>query len=278
VAAPSADVGVAADGAVLYAHNLGGQGPVLLICHAAGMCGRAYEPLAVHLRQAFDVWAIDFRGHGDSTEPANGDFSWQSMANDLVVTIDALGVAPVRVFGHSMGGALALLAEHTQSGTLHSAFVYEPAIIPAEVARYGDITKAYSTAARRRRDSFGSKAEAIARFATIEPFRALRADALASYVEHGLEELPDGSVRLKCRPEHEALCYEAERVSAENLAVDIPLVIARGDSNEGLPARVAPALVGSLGALRLISYNHIGHFGPLQDPGTVARDVIDILA
>jgi hypothetical protein len=28
----------------------------------------------------------------------------------------------------------------------------------------------------------------------------------------------------------------------------------------------------------LISYDHIGHFGPLQDPPTVARDAIEALA
>jgi pimeloyl-ACP methyl ester carboxylesterase len=61
-----------------------------------------------------------------------------------------------------------------------------------------------------------------------------------------------------------------------------PITVAIGDrrppgSPDAGPAQVAPALAAQLGAGHLLRYPHLGHFGPFQDPETVAADILAAL-
>lgn len=263
-------------GVSVAVHDLGGTGEPLLLAHATGLCGRAYEPLAAALAPRFHVYALDFRGHGDSTAPESGDYSWQGMADDLLAVADALDLERVVGVGHSMGGASLLRAELQRPGLLRCAYLYEPIIPPASVpTAQGD--NPMSSAARRRYDVFGSRADALARYATKPPLSHLRADALAAYVDHGLADVDDGTVRLKCSPEAEARTFEApDKMTVDHLVgLELPTTVAVGGRDgEGGPAAFAPALVAVMERATLRTYAHLGHFGPLQDPETVAEDVL----
>ena len=53
-----------------------------------------------------------------------------------------------------------------------------------------------------------------------------------------------------------------------------PVAVAVGHDEPGSnPARMGPPLAEALVGGALIRYDHIGHFGPLQDPWSVARDI-----
>ena len=78
------------DGVELELHDLGGDGPPLLIAHATGMCAGAYRPMLPILAARFHVWALDFRAHGDSTPPASGDLAWPGMAADVIAGKDVV--------------------------------------------------------------------------------------------------------------------------------------------------------------------------------------------
>ena len=261
-------------------HDLGGDGDPLLICHATGFCGRAYEPLAAVLAARFRVWAVDLRAHGDSTSPADGDFSWTGMADDALAAVDAIGVSSIRGFGHTLGGAVLLLAELARPGVVSLAYLYEPVVFPPDFRHVGD-DNPMAAPARRRREVFDSRADALWRYAGRPPLGELRADALAAYVEHGFEDLDDGTVRLKCRADDEARTFEAETKMTidrvEGLAV--PTVVAVGErSGEPGPAAFAPDIAAAMRHARLVRYPHLGHFGPLQDPETIAADIISMSA
>ena len=261
-------------------HDLGGRGEPLVLCHATGFCGRAYEPLAAALSDDFRLWAVDLRGHGDSAAPTDGDFAWSGMADDLLAAVEHLGVPSIHAFGHSLGGATVLLAERARPGVVRSAWLYEPIVWPVGFEHPGG-TNPMAGPARRRREVFGSRAEALARYARRPPLGRLRADALWAYVEHGFEDRSDGTVRLKCRAEYEAATFEAETVVTvdrfEGLAPPVTVAVGRRDGPEG-PERLAGPLVEVLARGRLVGYDHLGHFGPLQDPETVAADVVAALA
>ena len=270
------------DGVTIAVHDLGGAGPPLVICHATGFCAGAYRPLAEHLAGARHVWALDFRGHGDSSVPDGDRFDWDGSADDLLAVLDALGGEPVDAVGHSMGGASAMLVERRRPGALRSAYLYEPIIFPPEMGRPAGAENPMAEAARRRRDEFPTKAAALWRYATATPLRVLNAGALAAYVEHGFAETPEGTARLKLSPAHEAAVFEAsgaatlETVQGLDLPVTVAVGGASGEGNPG-PALWAPAVAAALpnGALR--TFEHLGHFGPLQDPAAVAADILGFL-
>ena len=60
------------DGVRLAVHDLGGDGPPLLLSHATGFHGHVFAPLAAALSARFHCWAIDYRGHGSSERPTDG--------------------------------------------------------------------------------------------------------------------------------------------------------------------------------------------------------------
>lgn len=285
-------VHVACPGGVEVAvHELGGTvpDPLLLLCHATGFSGRAYSALASVLsRGGFHVLAVDFRGHGDSSVPPGDDYSWQAMAGDLLAVVDHLSPGrPVHAFGHSMGGAVLLLAETERPGLLEAAYLYEPIVLPAgrrsgpDAASLSRASASLAAAARRRRAVFSSREEALWRFAESETLGVLQAQCLVDYVEHAMVEAPDGTVHLKCEPAAEAACFEADDLpTSDSLgALQVPTTVAVG----GAGGRWAPSALGvraaeSLGNGRLERHPAFGHLGPLEAPRAVGLSALDAFA
>lgn len=268
------------DGVTVALHDLGGRGDPLLIAHATGFCGQVYAPLAAELAGHFRVWALDFRAHGDSSAPVGRDadgswpgLHWHKMADDFDAAVDELGGGPLAVFGHSLGGACALLAEARRPGLLRWAHVFEPIVFPSGFE--GPHTPPLAEAAARRRRVFPARGDAMMRYASKPPLGLLRADCLHAYVTHGFRELPDGTVELKCSPEHEAAVFRGTGAITNDdiTAVWVPVTVSTGTA-EDTPANLAEGQVASLPNARLVRLAGLGHFGPLQDPVTVATHVL----
>jgi pimeloyl-ACP methyl ester carboxylesterase len=266
------------DGVTIAVHDLGGSGPPLIVCHATGFCGGAYGPLAEHLAGGRHVWALDFRGHGDSTAPAGGRYDWDGAADDLAAVLGELTDEPIDAVGHSMGGAALMLVERRAPGTLRSAYLYEPIVVPVE--RSGMVENPLADAARRRRAEFPSKADALWRYATKTPLRVLNAAALAAYVDTGFEDTPEGTARLKLAPADEAAVFEATgKATLDTLAgIETPVAVAIGVIEEMRPAAWGPVIADALVNGRLVSFATLGHFGPLEDPAGVAASIRDFLS
>jgi pimeloyl-ACP methyl ester carboxylesterase len=268
-------------GVTVAVHDLGGDGPPLLVAHANGFCGGAYGPLAWELAGHRHVWALDFRGQGQSTPPEDLDFDWTGLADDVGVTVEALGGGPIDVIGHSMGGAGLLRAEVERPGTIRRAYLYEPIVFPSGMGHVSAGGNVMADGARKRRETFSSRAEAAWTYARKPSLGYLRADALAAYVEYGFEEMEDGSARLRCRAEHEARMFEASgTITTEDAsAVTVPVTVGVGALEEGWggPARFAPAIAEALPNGRLSEHPLLGHFGPLENPPVIAADVLATL-
>jgi pimeloyl-ACP methyl ester carboxylesterase len=265
------------DGVTLALIDLGGEGPPLLFCHPTGFHGMVWAPLAEHLARVAHCWAVDFRGHGDSSVPASMDFAWERMADDVLAVVDHLGTAAVKGVGHSMGGTALLMAEMRRPGTFAGLWLYEPIVMP----RWDGVPPAnpIAAAARRRRPSFPDRDAAYANFAAKPPLSALDPAALRSYVDHGLRprNAADGdhAVELKCAPEVEALVFE-NGVAADAFHrlgdVRIPVTVAASEDGGG-PARVAPLIVDALPQGRLVLFPELTHFGPMEDPAGIAAAI-----
>jgi pimeloyl-ACP methyl ester carboxylesterase len=266
------------DGVTVVVHDLSDADDTrepLLLAHATGFHGLVWQPLASHLVE-HHAYAPDLRGHGDSAPPGHGDFSWEGFADDVLAVVDALGLEGACAAGHSKGGAALLLAEQRRPGTFRALYLYEPVVMPTDFALAASGANPLAEGALRRRPTFASVDAAYENFAAKPPFSSLDPAALRAYVDHGFADQPDGSVRLKCAPEHESQVY---RMGSQHRAFDhldrvrCPVTVARGRLEGFGPAAFAAPIVERLPHGRLEAFESLGHFGPLEDPAGLAAAI-----
>jgi pimeloyl-ACP methyl ester carboxylesterase len=262
------------DGTPIATYDLGGSGTDVLFVHATGFHAGVWTPLIDHLESVRPA-LLDVRGHGRSGVPDAG-MDWHGTAEDVLATVDALGLERPFGVGHSMGGASLLLAELARPGTFRGLWIFEPIVIPPDLvdARDGG-ENPLSAGARRRRDRFSSFEEAFTNYASKPPFAALAPEALGAYVVDGLRDDGDG-VTLRCRPEVEAATYEmGGRHSAWGRLGELrcPVVVARGSDAVPGPAGFAPRVAERIPGSVLEDHPRLGHFGPLEDPEGIAAHV-----
>lgn len=285
------------------------EAPVtMLLVHANGFHGRVFDPLVDALRagaasrgRAVRLVTFDMRAHGASTPPRVGKkkdtLRWDRFADDVLAAARAIPFArglrekknakEVHAVGHSLGAHAALRAEARSPGTFASIFAFEPIfVLPKGVlVPRGVFSPDLARAAAKRRESFASKAAALATFASKPPMRAFHRGALEAYVEHGFvvaeaegddadaaddtHQMPrrreetkgetsrgeKKRVRLAMRRDDEALVFahggsetEALRTVCSPGAVSCPVTIARGSTRATHdPAMIPyPAFVASV--------------------------------
>lgn len=79
----------------------------LLILHGAIGSVKQFTHLIKFLGNDFNVYAIDFSGHGGSAIP-DEQFSIEMFANNVLEWMDQKGIEKIDIFGYSMGGYVGL--------------------------------------------------------------------------------------------------------------------------------------------------------------------------
>jgi pimeloyl-ACP methyl ester carboxylesterase len=271
------------DGEHAALHDLGGDGPALLLTHGNGLNAGMWATVVPHLRLTFHCYGLDFRGHGASEqahEKIPVERHW--FTDEVLAAVDAIGGAPALAAGHSLGAATLVRAEQQHPGTLRACWAFEPVLVPDT----WDVKPPPSNlieASRRRRLVFDSVQAAVDRFRSKPPFDRCDPAAVWAYVALGTVPQADGTVRLTCTGETEASIYESnEQLDFSRFrAVACPIVVAAGAGmamgNE-LPPMVAPLVAEALGDARLEVLDGVTHFAPMEDGALVARSILDHLA
>ncbi|MDQ2903270.1 MAG: alpha/beta hydrolase [Chloroflexota bacterium] len=83
--------------------------PSMLLLHGITSSARSWVRVGPALADRYRVYALDQRGHGDSSKPAAGAYSLRHTADDAAAFLDALGLECPVLIGHSWGGATAMV-------------------------------------------------------------------------------------------------------------------------------------------------------------------------
>jgi pimeloyl-ACP methyl ester carboxylesterase len=262
------------DGFDVAAFDLGGDGPPILMAHATGFHGLVWKPMAGELGD-FHCYSFDERGHGDSTRPPDHSYDWTGFADDALAVVDGFGLERPFGVGHSAGAAALLMAEAVRPGTFRALYLWEPVVMPFD-GPVGPQDNPLSEGALRRREVFPSRDEAYGNYASKPPFSVLHSDALRAYVDHGFADTDDGQVRLKCRPADESQVYRmgsAHPAFSRFGEIQAPVVIACGSKTNAFGPDLIERQAARLPHARTEVFAGLGHFGPLEDPATVAAAV-----
>ena len=116
------------------------QHPPLLLIHGLfgsignlGVIARAFQ-------DEHDVIQVDVRNHGQSAHRDQMDYP--AMAQDIVDTLDHLGVEQVSVIGHSMGGKIAMAFAELAAPRLQQLVVLDMAPFAYQENHHDEIFKA----------------------------------------------------------------------------------------------------------------------------------------
>jgi pimeloyl-ACP methyl ester carboxylesterase len=261
-----------ANGIRLSCQDWGGEGPPIVILHATGFLGRVYRPIALALRSTGHVYSYDQRGHGDSSRPADGDYSWASTTADLKAFIVAMKLEGARGLGHSAGATAIGSLAGAEPALISRAVLVEPVVFDDEVPESAQDSLYERTRKRKRWFESGE-----AMFRNLErkpPFNTWRRDMLHDYCELGTRPAPQGGVELKCLPEVEAEFYSRAR-EFPGLALMLnsrsPLLVMLGEKSDATGIKIAAKIAAQLVNGTVVTIPDASHFLPMEQPEMVAR-------
>jgi pimeloyl-ACP methyl ester carboxylesterase len=194
--------------------------PTAMLHHANGMCAATWALVAAKLAENYHVFAVDARGHGDSSRlTVPDDYHWDCFVNDLVQVshqvLAETGQDSIRLgVGSSFGGIVTAGAQAAHGQLFDQIVMLDPPVHPTEeiVAALGLGLVPEASGQReqlvnqtlRRRAIWASREEARIAWQDKPLFASWHPDAFELYLSEGFEDLPDGQVALKCEPTVEA--------------------------------------------------------------------------
>jgi pimeloyl-ACP methyl ester carboxylesterase len=186
--------------------------PILHFAHANSFPAGTYEMFFTHLRQHYDVQALDMHAHNPRYPVRDG---WRELANELSDTL-ARYAQPVILAGHSMGGILSLMVAKERPELVRCVVLLDAPIVAGWRAFCLRIAKAIGADARfsparfseNRRNVWPDAQAAYEHYAAKGMFAIWPQQVLRDYLEHGLMPHPEG-VTLRFTREIETAVYRS---------------------------------------------------------------------
>jgi esterase len=119
---------------VLLSSRTLGAGKPLVMLHGLFGSGENLGGIARILSEEYQVILIDLRNHGKS--PHIDSITYAQMADDVIETMDHLGIEMAHLFGHSMGGKTAMQLALTYPDRVSKLVVGD--IAPVMYSRHHD--------------------------------------------------------------------------------------------------------------------------------------------
>jgi pimeloyl-ACP methyl ester carboxylesterase len=183
----------------------------IYFAHGNGFPAGCYRQFLSALEPHFEVDGIDILAHSDSFPVTE---HWSCLVDELLHHIERRATGPVIAVGHSLGGALCLLASYRYPALFKQVVMLDtPLISPLkayalkwikQLGLVDRVTPAKRT--KNRRAVWDSKEEAREYFEKRSVFKLFARDCLEDYINHGLEKSDEG-FRLRFDREIEYSIY-----------------------------------------------------------------------
>jgi pimeloyl-ACP methyl ester carboxylesterase len=247
--------------------------PTLVAIHG-GPAGYDHSYLRPHLDRLADlvqVVYVDLPGHGRSAYVDAGSWTLERCADDLREFCDRLGIVAPLLYGHSMGGFVALLYALRHPG--HAGGL----LLQATAARH-DVQRI----AEEFRARFGAELADIA--ARVFAGGAATAEEQGRLLEGFGPRRPDADTYARIMPSPDLAPVMADLASFDVIGelchIDVPTLVTVGTLDPVTPVAAARELAAGLSSAtcHLEVLENVGHFAWLDDPDGYFAHVREFLA
>lgn len=214
--------------------------------------------LARELKQYRRLIQLDVRNHGLS--PRASDMDYQLMAQDVLETLDGLGVSRFSVIGHSMGGKIAMALTALAGDRVAGLVVIDIAPVAYPTRHHDDIFFALQAVSRA---GITSRSEAAALMRQTLPDEGV--------IQFLLKSFHDGAWRFNVPVLWE--CYDRIIGWQQQPAWPHPALFIRGDQSHYLADEYRDALVAQFPQARAYVVSGAGHWVHAEKPDAVLRAI-----
>jgi pimeloyl-ACP methyl ester carboxylesterase len=253
------------------AYERAGSGPPLVLLHGVGHRRQAWNAVRDTLAQGREVVLVDLPGHGESPPlDLAGRPAIQALAEELLAFLDEQHLERPHVAGNSLGGALTLILAASGRAATATAlspagfwvrdrqFTYARAVFKIMLAT-GRVIRPISAGLSRSRAGRGLVYSAIvSRPGRLSPEQALG----------------DAEAFLAARDAINAVVDKPVAFSLP-IAEDVPVTIAWGTRDRLLPPSQVRVARERVPHARFLSLPGCGHVPMTDDPGLVARVLLE---
>lgn len=280
---------------VEWADESNADRPTLHFAHANGFNALTYRRLLSPLAKDFRIRAWDARGHGLTKLPADpaNHRNWYVYRDDLIRFMEGWAEetgAPVMLAGHSMGGAMSLMAAAERPDLVRGLLLIDPVLIPNRQRRILNLVQKLglggssgfdlARGAEKRRAEFPDAETMLRAYTGRGAFRSWPQEVIADYIEGGTIARDDGTLELACKPAWEAANFRSQGHDSiapiAQLKAPLTLVYAGPGSTCRAPA---PALLAEHDRqATILRIGRASHFIPMEFPERIRREVLDLQA
>jgi len=247
-------------------HRKAGSGPAVVCIHCNASSSSQWRPLMDRLAPRHHVLAPDTHGAGrgpawptDRTLTLNDEVA-------LLEPVFARAGAPFALVGHSYGAAVALLAALKQPERVHALVLYEPTLFALV-----DAASPAPNAADGIREAVARAAAALA--------AGDRSAAAETFIDYWM-----GAGAWAAKPESQRSAIEAAVVNVQGWgrallgettplaalrALEMPVLLMQGSETPPSARAVATLLAQTLPRAETLSFEGLGHMGPITHPALV---------
>jgi pimeloyl-ACP methyl ester carboxylesterase len=263
--------------------DFGGIGQRLILAHANGYPPGCYRQFINCLKPHFSVQSYRQRALWSKAGPAHTD-TWHNFADDLIETLESTQSEPVWMMGHSMGGAISVLAAAKRPDLFQGLVLIDPVFMGNRAVLAMYLTPrsrmANTPAVKKtlgRPDLWDSQQQAFDFHRAKRPYEGFSDEALWDFINAGTEQTEDGKYRLAYSKQWEAHVYQSVPwVWPKLRKIKMPVLGLRGEHTYVLSnkhwqrwGRIQPQAV--------LTECPGGHLLPLEKPDSTAQAVLDYM-
>ncbi|TFE25844.1 alpha/beta hydrolase [Cohnella luojiensis] len=242
-----------------------GSGEPIVLLH--GYCGshRYWDEVLPSIESHGRVIAVDLRGHGQSSA-GEGVYTMEQLADDLAALLDELKLPQVNLFGHSLGGYIALaFAEKYPDRLLALGLVHSTAFPDSEQAQANRLKAA---------EAIGTQGvvpfvDGLIPKLFAPEHRESMPEKLSEAKEIGYGTSAEGAIGcalgMKDRPDRVSVLEQ----------LDIPILLLAGELDEVIPPEKRfPVSKSNVAAVTLAG---VAHMGMMEDSQAFATGIAEFL-